>query len=60
MDRIMSESIILLDQIFSANNVDIMIFEPSVLFPPRRRVGEIDDMVPKHIWIICQIWFDFP
>ena len=34
MDRIMSASIILLDQNFNANYVDIMVFEPSVLFPP--------------------------
>ena len=46
MDRIMSTSIILLDQNFSANDVDIMVFEPSVLFPPHRRsLGGIDDMV---------------
>ena len=30
----MSTSIILLDQNFNANNVDIMVFEPSVLFRP--------------------------
>ena len=30
----MSTSIILLDQNFNANYVDIMVFEPSVLFPP--------------------------
>ena len=34
MDRIMSTSIIILDQNFIANYVDIMVFEPSVLFPP--------------------------
>ena len=34
MDRIMSTSSILLDQIFNASGVDIMVFEPSVLFPP--------------------------
>ena len=45
MNRIMSTSIILLDQTFNANDVEIMVFEPSVLFPPRR-TGEIDDMVP--------------
>ena len=33
MNRIMSTSIILLDQTFNANDVEIMIFEPSVLFP---------------------------
>ena len=30
----MSTSIILLDQNFNANDVDIMEFEPCVLFPP--------------------------
>ena len=30
----MSALIILLDQNFNANYVDIMVFEPSVLFPP--------------------------
>ena len=34
MDRIMSTSIIRLDQNFNANYVDTMVFEPSVLFPP--------------------------
>ena len=41
----MLTSIILLDQNFSANDVDIMVFEPSVLFPPAAVWGEIDDMV---------------
>ena len=42
----MSTSIILLDQTFSANDVDIMVFEPSALFHPRRSLGGgIDDMV---------------
>ena len=40
----MSTSIILLDQNFSANDVDIMVFEPSVL-SPAAVWGEIDDMV---------------
>ena len=39
MDRIMSTSFIILDQNFNANYVDIMVFEPSVLFPPRRNLG---------------------
>ena len=40
MDRIMSTSIILLDQNFNASNVDIMVFKPCVLFPrPRRSLG---------------------
>ena len=34
MDRIMSTSIIIFDQNFNANYVDIMVSEPSVLFPP--------------------------
>ena len=34
MNRIMSTSIILLVQTFNTNDVDIMVFEPSVLFPP--------------------------
>ena len=42
----MSTSIILLDQNFNANDVDIMVFEPSVLFLPAAVWGEIDDMVP--------------
>ena len=46
MDRIKSTSIIILDQNFNANYVDIMVFEPSVLFPPppRRRLrrGELN------------------
>ena len=41
----MSTSIILLDQDFNANDVDIMVFEPSVLFPPVAVWGGIDDMV---------------
>ena len=45
MDRIMSTSIIILDQNFNANYVDIMLFEPSVLFPPRRSLGGIEHMV---------------
>ena len=39
IDRIISTSIILLDQNFKAHDVDIMVFEPSVLLnppPPRR------------------------
>ena len=31
----MSTSISLLDQNFNANDVDIMVFEPSVLSPPQ-------------------------
>ena len=33
IDRIMSTSNILLDQNFNANDVDIMVFEPSVFSP---------------------------
>ena len=49
----MSTSIILLDQNFNANDVDIMVFEPSVILkrppPPRRSLGGgIDDMVPDN------------
>ena len=41
----MSTSIILLNQNFNANDVDIMVFEPSVLLPPPPQFGaEIDDM----------------
>ena len=39
MDRIMSTSTILLDKNSNANNVDIMVFEPSLLFPPCRSIG---------------------
>ena len=49
MDRIMSTSIILLDQNFSANYVDIMVFEYSVLFapplPPPSQFEGMDDIV---------------
>ena len=41
----MSKSIILLDQNFNANSVDIMVFEPSVLFPPAEVGGGIHDTV---------------
>ena len=34
IDRIMSASIILLDQNFNANHVDKMVFEPCDLFSP--------------------------
>ena len=51
MNRIMSTSISLLDQNFNANDVDIMVFEPSVLFPPAAvwpaGGGGIDDMVKR-------------
>ena len=53
MNRIMLTSIILLKQTFNANDVDIMVFELSVLFdpppPPAPQFffggGGIDDMV---------------
>ena len=38
----MSTSIVLLDQNFNANDVDIMVFETYPLFPP---AAGIDDMV---------------
>ena len=42
----MSTSIILLDQNSNANDVDIMVFEPRVLFAPAAVWGGgIDDMV---------------
>ena len=54
----MSTSIILLDQNFNANYVDIMVFEPfcliSVLFPPAA-IGGIDDMVHSIFYIDCQL-----
>ena len=40
----MSTSIILLDQNFNANGADIMVFEPSALFPPAA-AGGIEHMV---------------
>ena len=61
MDRIMSTSIFLLGQNFNASDVDIMGFEPSVLFPPPAAVWgeEIDDMVRcRHDsihYIDCQL-----
>ena len=46
----MSTSISLLDQTFSTNDVGIMIFEPSVLFPIGSFAGGgIDDMVPQYM-----------
>ena len=53
MDRIMSTSTILLDQNSNANNVDIMVFEPSLLFPSCRSLGGggIDDMVQHRKFI---------
>ena len=39
MDRIMSTSIFI-DQNFNANDVDIMVFVPSVLFPPVAAWGD--------------------
>ena len=46
MGRIMSTSITLLDQNSNANDVDIMVFEPSVLLIPGAVWGT-DYMVPK-------------
>ena len=51
IDIIMSTSILLFDQNFNANDVDIMAFEPCVLFPTQgTRLGGgggIEHMVPK-------------
>ena len=48
----MSTSIILLDQNTNANNVDIMVFEPSLLFPPAAVFfflgGGVDDTVRNN------------
>ena len=41
----MSASTILLDQNLNANDVDIMVFEPSVLFTPPPLLSYLDDMV---------------
>ena len=59
MDRIMSISITLLDQNFSVNDVDIMVFEPSVLFPPPQFFlgGGVDEMVQKSE--VKKVLFDF-
>ena len=59
MDRIMSTSIIILDQNFNANYVDIMVFEPSVLFPPAAVWGKIEHMVQNFFssFILCLINF---
>ena len=45
----MSTSIILLDENFNANDVDIMVFEPCVclISPCRRSAGNIEHMVRK-------------
>ena len=48
MDRIMSTSITLLDQNFNANDVDIMVFEPCVLFSTCGNLGEIEHM-DRHV-----------
>ena len=45
----MSTSIIFLNQNFNANDVEIMVFEPSVLFLPPQFRGEINDMV--HLFL---------
>ena len=57
MDRIMSTSINVLDQTFNANYVDIMVFEPSVLFPPAAvGGGGIEHMVQKVVFYFCQMF----
>ena len=58
MDMIMSTSIILLGQIFNPNDVNIMAFEPSALFPSQLfgREGEIDHMAqPRFLVYSCQV-----
>ena len=44
----MSTSIILLDQNSNSNDVDIMVFQPCVVFPPCRRLG--GGMVELNTW----------
>ena len=39
MDKSMTTSITLLDQKFNANHVNIMVFEPCILFPPAAAWG---------------------
>ena len=39
MDWIMSTSFILLDKNFNSNAVDIIVFEPCILLPPRCSLG---------------------
>ena len=54
----MSTSIMVLDQNSNANNVDIMVFEPSVLFPPAAVFfwGGIDDMVQVYLPLDLRIF----
>ena len=55
MDRIMSTSINLFDQISNVNDVDIMVFEHSLLFPPSAVWGGgIDDMVRDFNFHVTQ------
>ena len=49
VDWIMSTSIIFLDEFFNANDVDIMVFEPCVLFHPGAAWDEIQNMVRQMI-----------
>ena len=46
----MSTLIILLDQNFNANYIEMIVFEPSVLFHPPPQFGGIDDMVRHMEW----------
>ena len=50
----MSTSIILLDQNFNANDVNILVFELPVLFPSAAVRGEIDDMVRSVIPVVLK------
>ena len=62
----MSTLINLLDQNSNVNDVDIMLFESSLLFSPCRSLGGIDDMV-RNCFYFCslfrvlktKIWFLF-
>ena len=52
IDRIMSTSIILLDQNSNANDVDIMVFEPCVLFSPCGCLGGGIEHMVQSIFLI--------
>ena len=50
MDRIMSTSIILLDQNSNANDVDIMVFEP-LSYSPRRSLIPVLESEKQEAWV---------
>ena len=56
MDRIMSTSIILLDQNSNANDVDIMVFEASLLFPRGRWGGGQKLPRPQIQTMLLAVW----